>query len=109
MIRRLIAVSLLAAIVMTVALMPAAAEHEGAASKQSIDLNVDLRVDRDGFRVGGQLFGLGGVYGAWLNGQFGHRGLTLDGRVQDASRAFNFKLNADVAAWLRRFVPGDYF
>ena len=107
--RPLIAASLMAGTLTTFAVTPAISEHTSAESKRSIDLNVDLRVDREGFRLGGQLFGLEGVYGAWLNGQFGQRGLTLDGRFQDRDRAFNFKLNAEIAEWLLRFFPGDTF
>jgi hypothetical protein len=109
MTRRLIAASLIFGALVTLAAMPAAAEHKTAESKRSIDLSVDLGVDREGFRLGGQLFGLEGVYGAWLNGQFGKRGLTLDGRVQAPASAFNFKLNAEIAEWLLRFFPGDPF
>jgi hypothetical protein len=78
--------------------VPAAAEH--GELNTSVDLNVDFKVTRDGFRLGGQLLGLGRPYGAWLNGEVRSDGLTLDGRLQDGSRAFNFKLNADMARWL---------
>jgi hypothetical protein len=81
---------------------PAWAEH--GAESSSVDLDVDLRVDRDGFRVAGQLLGLGKVYGAWLNGRMRADGLSLDGRVQEGSRALNFKLNAEIARrWLDAF------
>lgn len=95
------------AIALAVALaVPARAEHTGRPST-SMDLNVDLRLDRDGFRLGGQLFGLDAVYGAWLNGQIRRDGLTLDGRVQDGGRAFNFKLNAEFTEWLLRALRRD--
>lgn len=81
---------------------PAWAEH--GAEPGSVDLNVDLRVDSDGFRLGGQLLGLGKVYGAWLNGRMRADGLSVDGRVQEGGRAFNFKFNADFARrWLGAF------
>lgn len=83
---------------------PAWAEHE---KSSSVDLNVDLRVNRDGFRLGGQLLGLGHTYGAWLNGEVRPDGLRLDGQVQDGGHAFNFKLNADIAWWLLRAVGGN--
>jgi len=76
---------------------PASAEHGEKSS--SVDLNVDLRVNRDGFRLGGQLLGLGHMYGAWLNGEVRPDGLSLDGRVQEGARAFTFKLNAEIARW----------
>lgn len=104
--RRLI-VSAVVAVGLTVALAgPVRAEHTGRPAG-SMDLNVDLRLDRDGFRLGGQLFGLESVYGAWLNGQVRRDGLTLDGRVQDGARAFNFKLNAEITEWLLRALRRD--
>jgi hypothetical protein len=78
--------------------VPAAAEHGEV--QTSVDLNVDLKMTRDGFRLGGQLLGLGRPYGVWVNGEVRSDGLSLDGRVQDGARAFNFKLNADIARWL---------
>jgi hypothetical protein len=90
------------AVVLAVGVAPAWAEH--GAESGSVDLNVDLRVDGDGFRLGGQLLGLGQVYGAWLNGRMRADGLSLDGRVQEGRRAFNFKLNAEIARrWLGAF------
>jgi len=77
---------------------PAWAEH--AEQSSTADLNVDLRVNRDGFRLGGELLGLGHTYGAWLNGEVYPDGVRLDGRVQNGDRAFTFKLNADIARWL---------
>ncbi|MGH2669374.1 MAG: hypothetical protein ACRDH5_09715 [bacterium] len=102
--KRLI-VSAMAALVVALA-APASAEDTPRPST-STDLNVDLKFDRDGFRLGGQLFGLDAVYGAWLNGQIRRDGLTLDGRVQDGGRAFNFKLNAEFTEWLLRALRRD--
>ena len=73
-----------------------AAEQNEAPPRPSVDLNVDLKVGRDGFRLGGQLFGPDGVWGAWLNGALREGGFTLDGRVQEPGRAFKFKMNADI-------------
>jgi len=85
------------------AVMPARAEHNTPApSRDSVDLNVDIKIDRDGFRLGGTVFGLEGVYGAWFNGAVREDGFTVDGRIQHPDRAYNFKLNGDVADWLRR-------
>lgn len=103
----LIAVPLLAGALLMLTATPARADHMGAAPQRSIDLNVDLRLGADGFRLGGQLLGLEGVYGAWLNGQFGQGGFTLDGRFQEPERAFNFKLDADIAEKLLRIFSRD--
>jgi len=82
---------------------PAVAEHTGQApARDAIDLNLDLKVGKDGFRLGGTLLGLEGLYGAWINGVIRGEGFTVDGRVQHPERAFNFKINADVGEWLGR-------
>jgi hypothetical protein len=73
---------------------PAAAEHGEVHS--SVDLNVDFKMTPDGFRLGGKLLGLKEAYEAWVNGQVRPDGLSLDGRVQEGARAFNFKFNADI-------------
>ena len=72
-------------------LAPAWAEH--GEKSGSVDLTIDFRVGRDGFRLGGQLLGLGHMYGAWLNGEVRPDGVSVDGRVQEGARAFNFTLN----------------
>jgi hypothetical protein len=79
---------------------PARAEHNsGPETKSTLDL--DLKVDRDGFRLGGRLLG-DHVRGAWLNGRLTDGGFSVDGRVQGEDRAYNFKLNADVVDALKR-------
>jgi hypothetical protein len=85
---------------------PAWAEHNAPPSK-SVDLDVDLRVHRDGFRLGGHLLGLSQAYSGWLNGEVRPEGLTLDGRIQEGDRAFNFKFNAEMARWLLRALGGS--
>ncbi len=83
----------------------ALAEHNSAEPRQpgrSMDLDLGLRLGRDGFSLGGRLFGLDGVYGAWLNGQVRREGFTVDGRIQDPDRSWNFRFNADVWEWLFR-------
>jgi len=66
------------------------------------DLDLELKVGHDHFRLGGRLFGRSGVAGAWLNGQVRPWGFSLDGRVQqDARRGYDFKFDADVRDWLR--------
>ncbi len=81
---------------------PVWAEHNApnGTPNTSVNLDVDLRVHRDGFRLGGQLRGLAQSYGAWLNGEVRPDGLRLDGRVEDGGRAFNFTLNAEILEWL---------
>lgn len=98
-----IAGSITALAVVTLTAAPAAAEQDAASS---VNLNLDLKVGKDGFRFGGQLFGLGGVWGAWVNGERREGGFTVDGRLQDPGRAFNFKMNADIDKWLRDLWPG---
>jgi hypothetical protein len=88
---------------LVLATAPARAEHNGPApSRDSIDLNVDLEIGGDSFRLGGALFGRKGVYGAWINGALRPDGFTVDGRVQHPDHAYNFRLDADIAGWLRR-------
>jgi len=95
---------------------PVAAEHmtliepsgalrpaDEAARPESRTLDMDLKVGGRGFRLGGRLFGPDGVAGAWLNGEVGANGFTLDGRVQkDNGRAYNFKLEAEALDGLTR-------
>ena len=107
--KTMLSVALIVGAVLAVA-APALAEHNGeAAARDSVDLNLDVKIGGDGFRLGGTVFGLEGVYGAWINGAVRPDGFSVDGRVQHPARAYNFKLNADVAGWLRRslrqFVP----
>jgi uncharacterized protein (TIGR00251 family) len=81
----------------------ALAEHNSAVPSdpgRSTDLDLGLRLGRDGFSLGGRVFGLEGVYGAWLNGQVSREGFTVDGRVQNPDRSWNFRFSADVWDWL---------
>ena len=64
--------------------------------------DVDIKVGADGFRLGARVFGASGVWGAWVNGQSRPDGFTLDGRVQQPDRGYNFKVNADIDAWAKR-------
>jgi hypothetical protein len=54
-------------------------------------LDLDMRFDRDGFRLGGRVPGLGG---AWLNGRQRPGGFTLDGRLQGDEHAYNFRFDS---------------
>jgi hypothetical protein len=79
---------------------PALAEHNSGPRTDST-LDLDMKIDGDGFRLGGRLLGEH-VLGAWLNGRLTEQGLSVDGRVQGEERAYNFKLNADVRDALKR-------
>ena len=105
------------------AAVPARAEHNGAApefsarelydergsrldvpgSEHSLDLN--LRLGRDGFRLGSRLFGPQGYTGgAWLNGRLRPDGFRLDGRVEHDGKSHDFKLDADFDDWWQRLL-----
>ncbi len=110
--KTMLSVALMACALLTLA-APARAEHNGQApARDSVDFNLDLKIGGEGFRLGGTVFGLEGVYGAWLNGAVRPDGFSVDGRLQHPERAYNFKFNADVGGWLRRslrqFVPFGY-
>lgn len=79
---------------------PAMAEHNSGQRAEST-LDLDVKIDRDGFRLGGRLFG-DHVLGAWLNGRLTEQGFSIDGRVQGEERAYNFKLNAEILESLKR-------
>jgi len=100
--KTMLSVALMACALLTLA-APARAEHNSQApARDSVDLNLDLKIGGEGFRLGGTVFGLEGVYGAWLNGAVRPDGFSVDGRLQHPERAYNFKFNADVGGWLRR-------
>ncbi len=100
---------LIAAVMLAGLVTPVWAEHNAPndAPSKSVDLDVDLRMHRDGFRLGGQLLGLSQAYRGWLNGEVRPDGVTLDGRLQEGDRAFNFKFNADMPWWLLRALGGN--
>lgn len=84
------------------------APDDSASREPASTLDLELKVGKDAFRLGGRVFGPGGVAGAWLNGQMRPDGFALDGRVQnEAGRAYNFKVNAGMvdvitrSAWRR--------
>lgn len=82
---------------------PQALVEEPPAAPSSSLLDVEIKLGKEGFRVGGRLFGSGGVAGAWLNGQLKSNGFLLDGRIQDEQgHARNFKLDAEMMDWLTR-------
>jgi hypothetical protein len=71
-----------------------------AAASDSLD--IDIKIGQDSFRLGARLFGATGVWGAWLNGQSRKDGFTVDGRLQQRERGYNFRLNADIDGWAKR-------
>lgn len=78
-------------------------EEPPAGEPSSSLLDLEMKLGKEGFRLGGRLFGRGGVAGAWLNGQLKANGFVLDGRVQDEEgHARNFKLDAEGMDWLTR-------
>jgi len=97
--------------ILLVATVPAWAEHrtlqppEATQPADDKSLQFDLKIGRDGFRLGSRLFGRDGVSGAWLNGRLLPYGLSLDGRVQSDGHSRDFKLNLDLEDllphWLR--------
>ena len=107
-------ISVLAVVVVMAAASPVLAEHMTLATPTpeapiprvapertpTVDLGVTF--GRDSFRLGARLFSALGVYGAWLNGQTRPDGFSLDGRLQNPERSYNFKLNAEIDAWARR-------
>ena len=97
---------------LTLAAAPAVADHNSlapaepdapAASDRS-SLDVDLKLGLNGFRLGARVFGDRGYSGgAWLNGETRPEGFSVDGRLErEGGKAWNFKLNADIDAALRR-------
>ena len=106
----------LAAVVACLVLLvgtPAMAEHltldpgARASAPRPFDADVNLRVDEDGFHVGGRLLGLGQPLGIWLRGRLRDRGVTLDGQLQ-GDRTYNFRLDADTERGLPRLRIETY-
>ena len=73
------------------------------ARRPSKSLDIDLKIDDKGFRLGGRLSGSKGLSGAWLGAQLRGDGVTLDGRLEDHdSPTRDFKLNVDLLpGWAR--------
>ena len=106
----------LAAVVACLVLLvgtPAMAEHltlhpgARASAPRPLDADVNVRVDEDGFHVGGRLLGLGQSLGIWLRGRLRDRGVTLDGQLQ-GDRTYNFRLDADTDRGLPRLRIETY-
>ena len=74
---------------------PSTPSHEGS-------LDIELKLGLKGFRFGSRIFDRDGYAGgAWLNGETGPRGFSLDGRLERDGRAHNFKMNVDIDEALR--------
>jgi hypothetical protein len=66
---------------------------------------VDIKPGPRSFRFGSRVHGRDGYAGgAWLNGETRPDGFSLDGRIERNGRAHNFKLDADLDAWLRQAI-----
>jgi hypothetical protein len=109
----LVVLAVLGAVALAV---PAAAEHMGLVDpsreaaerpRDGSNLDVQIKISLDQFRLSGRLVGPNGVAGAWLHGERGPHGFSLDGRVQDErGRAYNFALDAEVLDRLGRSLGG---
>jgi hypothetical protein len=74
----------------------ASAGSAGAAPVKSwADLGFDVRIERDGVRIGGRVLGPGGPFGAWLGGALRERGLRLEGGVEGPRGPHEFRLDLD--------------
>ena len=89
------ALALVVAGILAVATGPAQAEHESQLVPDQM-LDLDLKLGKDGFDVGGRVFG---AYGAWLRGRLADRGIVLDGRVEQPGRSKGFNLDALFPRW----------
>jgi hypothetical protein len=80
--------------------MPPAASVESLRAKS---LNIDVKVDGNGIRVGGRLLGDKGVSQAWLGAQVRGNSYGLDGGFQgNEGPARDLKLNLDLLpGWAR--------
>ena len=71
--------------------------------RPSKSLDIDLKIDDRGFRLGGRVSGSKGLSGAWLGAQLRGDGVTLDGRLEGHDGPTrDFKLNVDLLpGWAR--------
>ena len=87
---------------------PAPTQHKvppapNADSQKAKSFDIDLTVDRNGFRLGGRLSGNKGVSGAWVGARVREDGMTLDGKLQSKDgQSRDFRLNLDLLpGWAR--------
>jgi hypothetical protein len=73
------------------------------ARRPSKSLDIDVKIDDRGFRLGGRVSGSKGLSGAWVGAQLRGDGVTLDGRLEgDDGPTRDFKLNVDLLpGWAR--------
>lgn len=66
-------------------------------------LDLSLKLGPSGFRFASRLFGRDGYAGgAWLSGEARRDGFSVDGRLEHGGKTHQFRLDADLDAWLRR-------
>jgi uncharacterized protein len=102
--------AILAGIVL-IAATPAVAEHltldpSARSTSPPFDAGLDMRVDGDGFHIGGRLLG----FGAWVRGRRQDGGVTVDGQLQGKD-THNFRIEGDTrGGWPRlriEMTPGS--
>jgi hypothetical protein len=99
-----------------VAAAPARADHLTVAPEArpaesaapSPDVSVDVKLDADGFRVGGRVSGERGIYGAWVDGRVVRGGIAVNAEVQSGTRSYRFALDADVLEAVARAVARQW-
>jgi len=65
--------------------------------RPSKSLDIDVKIDGNGIRLGGRLSGSKGVSGAWLGAQLRNDGVMLDGRLESSEGTpRDVKLNLDL-------------
>ena len=71
--------------------------------RPSKSLNIDLKIDANGFRLGGRLSGSEGVSSASLGAQLRGDGVSVDGRLEgNDGPTRDFKMNLDLLpGWAR--------
>jgi hypothetical protein len=78
---------------------PSFADHATLASgvaPEGHDLEIELKIGQDFFRLGGHVPGPGGVASGWLNGRLLPGGFSVDGRLKpETGRPYNFKFDVD--------------
>ena len=95
---------------------PSFAEHATLASgvaPEGHDLEIELKIGPDFFRLGGHVPGAGGVASGWLNGRLRPGGFSVDGRLKpETGRPYSFKLDLDgldrlgtMGTWTRTAPP----
>ena len=95
---------------------PSFADHARLASgvaPEGHDLEIELKIGQDFFRLGGHLLGPDGVASGLLNGRLRPGGFSVDGRLKpETGRPYNFKIDLDgldklgtIGTWTRTPPP----